>query len=354
MRKILVVLLLSIHVVSAWAAADEVVASGYGPSQREALTAAQRNAVEQGVGVLVDSQSLSENLMLVEDNIYAKSRGYIKNYMVISEKKSADGNWEVTIEAEVSTEQIKDSLDALGILRDKLGNPRIKVIYDANKTESSAINNSPIISEAYEGIVEHLAEMEFPVVDNKSLELVLKKEAEYLLVYNLKTGEHVATDNFRKVWIMISAKMINLSSGQVIASLDKKVLGVDKDSLDFAYRKAARKAGKLAAHFLVDKWAQIAQSKTVSGREVFLELSNTGSFSLSLEFKNKLQKTPGVRNIILRNSTPKTFEYEVTYIGDIDTLKENAFTILKKMGLKPEIPITSGDRISIEVVHSSR
>lgn len=349
MRKTLLVFFLLSHFIILWPAYGKIIAVGIGPTQREALTAAQRNAVEQGLGVLVDSQSLSENLMLIEDRIYAKARGYVKNYTVISEKKMNDGNWEVTIESEVSQEQIKNNLEALGILREKMGNPRIMVIYDTKKTDDILQDDSPVISEAHEGIIEYLTEKEFQVLDSKSTELELKKKAEYTLVYTLALGAQESTGFFKKVWVMISVKIIDTSSGRIISNQDNKVMGVDKESVEFAYRKAARKAGKLAANFLTDKWVQIAQGKTVSGREVSLELVNIQSFSLLMEFKSQLRKAYGVRNVIQRNSTATEVEYEITYVGDTDTLTENIYTILKAMGITAKSPIISGDRVRIEV-----
>jgi len=352
MRKILF-FFFAIHFSISWAAYSKIVATGTGPTQREALIMAQRDAVEQGVGVLIDSQSLSENSTIIEDNIYSKARGFIKNYTVISRKKNTGGDWEVTIECEVSQEKIKDNLEALGILRDRMGNPRIKVLYDEKIADGSIPNQGSINEEAYEGIVEYLTEMEFPVVESKSIEPEANKQAEYLLLYSIKSIEQEPIDTFKKAWVMISTKIINTSSNQVMATQVKKVLGVDKDSLDFAYRKAARKAGKLAAQFLVDKWVQLSQGKTVSGREVFLELVNIKDYSLLKDFKTNLEKNYGVKKIIQRSSTSGTTEYEITYIGDIDTLQESVCNALKKMGFKPKNPVSFGDRIRIEVSPST-
>lgn len=368
MRRILFVLLLSLSVNIVWAAGVEVTAAGFGPNEREALLAAQRKAVEKGVGVLVDSRSLTENMMLVEDKIYTKARGYVEHYTVLSEKKLTDGNWKVVIQCEVAEEKIKHTLKALGILRDKMGNPRIMIIYDPSITDHIPQTYHPVVSEAYDGIVEHLTEREFPVVGKrvfdqsilnefvpsqnryrKVVELGLRKKAEYILVYNIKPGDKESTNIFKKGWVMISAKIINTSSGQILANQNKKVMGVDKDSTDFAFRKAGRKAGKLAAKFLEYKLVKRWQGDTVSGRVVALEVVNIRDFSLLVEFKAKLKNSCGVRNIFQRNSTSSTTEYEITYVGDIDTLKENTYSILKKIGIKPKSLISTGDRIRIEL-----
>jgi hypothetical protein len=104
----------------------------------------------------------------------------------------------------------------------------------------------------------------------------------------------------------------------------------------------------LAAKFLEQKLVKRWQADTVSGRTVVLELINIHDFSLLVEFKAELKKAFGVRNISQRNSTPHTSQYEITYVGEIDTLKENAYSILRKMGIKTKVPTTSGDSIRIE------
>jgi hypothetical protein len=368
MKKILWLISLAIISVIVRADNQRLVTTGIGPTQREALMAAQRKAVEQGVGVLVDSQSLTENLELVEDKIFSRSRGYVKHFTVISQKEQDDGNWKVVIECEVAVDKIKTSLNALGILRDKMGNPRIMIVYDPTITDGIRQKYHPVISEAYEGIVEYLAEREFTIIGKKVFDqsilpevtspeklnkeytqLGLRKKAEYLLVYNIKPQDQEATNTFKKGWVMISARIINTSSGQILATQNKKVIGVDKDSLDFALRKAGRKGGKLAAKFLEQKLVKRWQTDTVSGRTVVLELINIHDFSLLVEFKTELKKAFGVKIVTLRNSTSSTAEYEITYVGDIDTLKESTYNILKKMGLKANVPTSTGDRIEIEL-----
>jgi hypothetical protein len=356
MGKIWLLLLLAVNFTIAWAAEAQITATGSGATQRDALMDAQRKAVEQGVGVLVDSQTLSRNMMLVGDKIFSKARGYVKHYTVISQERQDDGNWKVMIECEVADEKIKASLKTLGILRDKMGNPRITVLYDPEITGGIYRQHHPVVSEAYEGIVEYLAEREFPVLTSlkdpgkTTIQRGPREKAEYILVYNIKRGNQESTDIFKKGWVMISAKIISTSSGQVLAGQNKKVMGVDTDSIDFAFRKAGRKAGKLAAKFLEDKLVAKWGGETVSGRVVILELLNVNNFKLLVDFNDELRRTHGVQNILNRDSISNTVEYEITYVGDIDTLLGNVYTILEKMGLEAKVPISHGDWICIELI----
>ena len=368
MKKLSILIIVFICTHFMLNASVKLVTTGIGPTKSEAIMDAQRKAVEQGVGVFIDSQSLTENLMLVEDKIFSRSRGFVKNYSVSSESKQSDGNWKVVVECEVEEEKLKLSLDALGILRRKMGNPRIMVIYDQTITGGIEDRDDPIVSEVYEGIVEYLSDREFPVAAKRaadqlmlqdfatpdaffkeSVKLGLKREAEYLLLYNITLQGKKSTDLFHRGFVMISARLINTSTGQIYANQSKKVMGVDKDSLDYAYRKAGRKAGILTAKFLEQKVVKRWQADSVSGRVVILDILNVPDFPVLVKLKEQLKDTHGVRNIVRRDSIGKSTRFEITYVGDIDTLTGSIHEILKKMGLKTELPTTSGDRIIIEL-----
>jgi|GEM_PF-1040881 len=367
MKRFLFLFLCVITVAATAAAAVSVTATGVGPTKRDAEMAAQRAAVEQGIGTMVDSESLTQNFMLVEDKILSKARGYVKNYKVISEKQASDGNWEITIEAQVDEGDLKNDLNAIGILREKMGNPRILIIYDPTIRGSINDSSDEVVSEAFEGITEHLAELEFPVVDKRtadqftlrkfssseeiykeSVGFGLANQAEYILVFNLKELPQSSTSAFHRARVMISGKIINTSSSQVYASISKKITGIDKDSREFALRKAGRKAGESAGKAISSKLIKRWESDSVSGRPVVLELLNIDDFSIIMEFKTKLKDAYGVKNINQRGSTRKSVEYELSYAGDISTLKDSIYKIFDSMSVRIAPPVTAGDRLTVD------
>lgn len=368
MRKIVFFLILTLHNLGVWSVAADVTTTGFGPTQKEALMAAHRRAVEQGVGVLVDSHSATQNMMLLEDKIYTKARGYVEHYTIISEAQQADGTWRVEIQCQVAAETLKQTLIALGILRQKMGNPRIMVFYQPEVTDNTENPESPIISEAYEGIVEQLTTREFPVVAQKEFALGiisefsnnsipnsnvrvlgLKNQAEYVLIFNLKASSDEKTGLFYKGRVMISAKIINTATGQILAAQSNKAMGADKDSIEFAYRKAGRNAGKLTASFLENKLAKIWVANTSSGRPVVLEVANIRDFSSLVDLGDLLKETHGVEDIVLRSSTPSSIQYEVSLVGEVDTLKNNTLDVLKRIGLRVKNSIANGDRLRLEL-----
>jgi hypothetical protein len=46
--------------------------------------------VEIAVGVLIDSETLSENYTLIRDEIYSRSTGYVQDYQVLDERKEGE------------------------------------------------------------------------------------------------------------------------------------------------------------------------------------------------------------------------------------------------------------------------
>jgi len=55
-----------------------------------ALQDALRKAVEQTLGTMIDSQTRVENYMVVEDRILNWTRGYVKTFQILSERKAAE------------------------------------------------------------------------------------------------------------------------------------------------------------------------------------------------------------------------------------------------------------------------
>ena len=92
-----------------------------------AVRDALAKAVEQAVGTMVLAETRVQNFQLLTDEIYTKTDGFVQNYKIINEN-AGKNVYEVTIQATVSTGSIKDKLDALGLLIDQVGKPRIMIL----------------------------------------------------------------------------------------------------------------------------------------------------------------------------------------------------------------------------------
>ena len=101
--KRLAIIILMLMMICATTSAKNVTVTGTGLTATEAENDALRAAVENTLGVLVDSETLVQNSILISDQIYTQSRGFVTDYQVIGREQIA-GGWRVTINAEVDTQ----------------------------------------------------------------------------------------------------------------------------------------------------------------------------------------------------------------------------------------------------------
>ncbi len=110
---------------------EDVMAEGVGKDEKSALKDAFRNAVEQVVGMVVDSTVQSKNDEIIRDQILTASDGFIKEFKMISSETQADLVC-VRIKAVVERKSLVKKLEAQQVIVKKLdmGNLFAKVASD--------------------------------------------------------------------------------------------------------------------------------------------------------------------------------------------------------------------------------
>ena len=91
-----------------------IISTGYGTTKEQALKNAFKSAIEQYIGVFVDSETMIKNGKLIKDNILTSSNGFIKKYDELSIDK-ADGLIEMKIKAVVKSQKIFTQIKKLKI-----------------------------------------------------------------------------------------------------------------------------------------------------------------------------------------------------------------------------------------------
>jgi len=92
----------------------DIIATGYGVSEKKATDNAFRSAIQQYVGVIIDSETQLKNGQLIKDNILTASNGYIQEYKVLS-VTNEEGLFEVEMKAVVKSQQLFKKIQALNI-----------------------------------------------------------------------------------------------------------------------------------------------------------------------------------------------------------------------------------------------
>jgi len=240
-----------------------------GSARNQALRNALRDAVQQGVGLLLDSQTIVKNWAVIRDEVYSSARGYVKNYTVLKDEKQNDV-WYIEIDAEVASADIKDKLSDLRILHQKMGNKRLMVIYRPEHPDALDPKHSAVLS-ALTVIPGELNQSGFRVFDQRSLGHITSKisqsggtteawrkiadqnQVDMLVEFELVAGKKkpFSRSAFSAAKVGIRLRVYDVSTGRLVSntqSEQKQMTNARVGSFDWenALTKAGSKAGKMA------------------------------------------------------------------------------------------------------------
>jgi len=97
-----------------------IVATGIGIDPDKALRNAFMNAVEQTVGLIVDSETLVKNENVVKDDILTFSDGFVETFQKLKEGKREDGLFEIRIAAVIKRRQLIERLKQSKVVTAKI------------------------------------------------------------------------------------------------------------------------------------------------------------------------------------------------------------------------------------------
>ena len=359
-----VIFFLLLTIISASAATVEGI--GYGLTKDAAIEQAKRDAVEVGLGAYISSETVVTATSL-SDNIYSKAQGFVKTFKVVNETKGPDGNWEVTISAEVTAmldEVIRDEA-ALQTLLNSMNRPRIIFLV----REENLIDNVPT-DFAETKLLSVFYDKGFDVVDRQLVQ-ALKGEPDYeeALSGNVAAASKVASQlgadiivigtakvsSGGKVYSMtsgqadINAKIVRGDTGEILAvvpnahgkkpHISPSTAGVN------AMNDAAGKLGNLIMRQLIEKWGN-SQSNFI---KCYLVLKNADFMSYTMfESFLKAQTVSGIKNAYSKSLDDGIAEYEIEFEGKAMDL---AMGLSKTQpdGLSIKVTGITGNRITAEV-----
>lgn len=285
MKKIWLIclLLLSVNCV---AIAKQIAVVGYGTTVTEAENDALRNAVENVMGTLIDSQTLAEKNMVLEDHIYSYSKGFVQNYSVKEKHQETDGLWKISIEAEVDIKPNSKLMEALtrkGIIVNNLRNAKIAVIIPEQHLRyriPDPAGETAVIKKFKEegfGNIIDVSEKRisynqpFNLNDEQIKNLAESMEADILVVgeafseragdigeYLTRRNQHQRT-NIISCLARVEARMYIARTGQIIAA-DGTYGSALSVTETIASKKALANAGEKMGDYLVEQLLNMGSS----------------------------------------------------------------------------------------------
>jgi len=331
--------------------------------RQTALLDAMRLAIEQGVGLYINSETMTNNYELVHDKILTRAKGYVRKYDTLSER-TQDGVFYLKIQADVNERKIKDDLAALQILQSAKRNPRVMVIITGDKNSG----NSGTIAAAENEMIKRLIKKEFQVIDsaivdqyrntsqaqdayagnNQAAQYLGKKAGAEIVIIGEAAAEGSADNNLAgmvSAKANVSARAIRSDTGSVIISDDKDAAVVDL-TVTTAGKKAIIKAsGQLADSLILqisEKWGQ----EVANGNIIHLVVKGVSFEQLQNLEEYLKDKINGVKNLDRRNYDGKAGKAEIDLLYQYD-----AQTLAEQLGTQTYIKLLhqSANQIELEI-----
>jgi len=331
MKKTLVFLTVALVAlfISPVYASNKIVARGQATIQKnyvdiarsKAIDEAQRNAVEKAVGVMITSTTQVENFQVKMDRILSESKGFITTYKILSEKRSGN-QYEVEIEADVSTGKLRDQMAAVKLIMERKSKPRVMLIFKDPVAETAA--------------AKYLMAHSFKLVDARALKKTrdfehLQGEAEpkalsglahrygaEVLIYGtvdaVSNAFTINTIEMNTNKVVITGKVINGDTGEIVttASEAKSAPGMKGDFKALTEETSTKLTRKLVDDVLENWSKELANTATIK-----LVVSGLDSYATLQHFKSELaEAVKGFKSVNQRYYSKGRAEFDLEIEGD--------------------------------------
>ena len=358
-------------------------------AKEKALDDAKRNAVEQVAGVIVSSESLTENFELISDNIYSQSKGYISSYKIVKEGISPEDKdvYFVEIKAKVSNKKLEKDISAINLLYKSLGKPKfLLMIAEQNfdeKTPSGWWNNAKATTNSVETvIIDELSKKGIKFVDGRTLKDKLAKYSAFknidsvttkdiLSISKLHDGDYIiygsviatvkdGLSGTKSGFAIGTLKLVKSDTGEVVGTIELKDRN-NKDHNPEHYRGEATNRpnsiiaaedafsafGKRASKQILKKILKHWLKQANSTREISLKIKGL-TYSDYKKLKSHLLELRGVKSVGEFGMVNKIASLPVNYKGKATELLDLIMSKPVK-GLRFELQTVTKNEIVLEV-----
>ncbi len=326
-----------------------IIAGDVAKAEDDAIANALRNAIEQVIGTMVTSEVIVDNYQVIEDRIYSQSQGYVERYQVINKNRQGDAIVEVTIKALVKKGNIKDNLEALGLLMSRKGKPRLMVIVEERNMDTHYYAWSVDMNTTETEIMDVLMDKGFPFVDRDAAMRKIEKD---MVISAMEGDEYaaqlLATQSGAEVLIVgkavskvaprgpaalaqagmmscqatMNLRALRADDGTILATASEQAAAAHIDELTggtLALQKAAKLAADEISTKIIDRW----QKDVYSGTTISLRLMNVETYSDLVKIKNMLPYyIRGVQNVYQRDFSENTVLFDLDVRGTANQVAE--------------------------------
>jgi hypothetical protein len=349
----------------------QVMDGNLGRAETQALQDAQRNAVEMGLGTLIDSETIVNNAVLIQDRIYSRASGYVTDYHVTAKGLTPSGKaFETCIQATVDTADIKEDLRAIGILKQRVGNPRFMVVY-LPRTDGAADAQSLVVKAA-EGVLSDAFRQKGFIVIDRSLDkdftrqmgpqraadadfkdlsrVALTYQAELLLVFDVDASDRAEFSNpyFKEISLSLHVRSIASGTAELISS-ERRSTGIRTSrSMQQDYAESPLVAKSMT------RLAQQVAEKTMEDTLAYFERRTNEGTLYTCRFKgfgqdemiaivDVIENMGGTKDKNVRVQSADQMQVDIYYLGKRFDLQRELTEGLENKGIALEIGAAGGN-----------
>jgi hypothetical protein len=305
-------------------AQGEAIGTGLNAKDKS-IENALRNAVEKGFGVYIDSTTLTENAALISDQIVAETRGFVRSYDILEERKEND-LYITKVRAVVSLDKVWES-DSLNLLLNRMGAPRF-IILSNEYIEGEPPNGYP----ARQKMTEVLVNRGFHLVDSpkvmtwtdsekaeitgnfkKAIDMAKDVNAEIIVFLKARTKFEKQSELYGKDMTYFNgiceAKVIQTDTAAIISTaVGKAIRGAEnpEEAIHDAFSFSSLNASGELIKGILAAWAKFLNM----GRPIEVAIKNISVTQL-LKIVESLKSLEGVNEVSQRKFAERTAYLEI-------------------------------------------
>ncbi|MBN1897579.1 MAG: hypothetical protein JW827_02285 [Spirochaetes bacterium] len=179
----------------------EVRQAGVPEAYDRAKEQALKKAIETALGTIIDARIIGSSGVILEENIYAKKQGYIKQWEPVS-KRVEDGVAYFKVKAVVGMQRLKDDVMALEILQHRMNLPKT-IIFVYEEVEGKPSKQKT----AYNILIEKFTEKKFVMISPSSISATYSQNINQLYKY-METDENAFISTAGKLGMDVNADIV--------------------------------------------------------------------------------------------------------------------------------------------------
>ncbi len=326
-----------------------VIGGDVAQAKDEAVIAARVKAVEQASAVLVDSDTLVQNEMLLDAIVRTRAAGYIKADRILSEDRKPDGTYCVQIEAWVIPGELREKLQSLV--------SELAVVVVLPETNMGA----PSAPATVEGeIVRRLVEANYRVFDPQHVQTLRNRE----ITEALRRGDR---EDARRIGLRFLANVI--ITGDVKAEFSQNNAGIISAHARGTVRAIEAETGRIIATFSHQGVRGLALSDDQAGRKALGEFAKGAATALLARLDEHFKRKDRLLEVRVRGLADEnalarltSFLQALRWVQDVQrrsfspaesvlnlTYPEKTVYLASRIGREPDYRLVEFDRSRVVI-----